>query len=307
MQNNQPSGSVRRPPSPAQVASNQRNAQRSTGPRTPAGKRRSRANALTHGVTADQIDAVPRGLFAEDPAQEQAYIAGIVESLAPRDAIERVQALMVAKRYRQARRLDRLEAVSLGAAGTVAPEEHHWILNERRGLEHDEQCLDQLEALLGSGTPPSDLDYEALAKYVERRRALGVGRRIWADHPLQSPKDWEWACQAILEHAFGPGYPGAATWMRDEQLQCDCRRGALDGRALATASERLLGTVDRLTTYQARTVRALERALRDYRHLQARVLGPPPRDANARRSYKIVGIPELSEKRTQTPGHHPPR
>ena len=38
--------------SPKQIEANRRNAQRSTGPRTPQGKSRSRLNAVTHGLTA---------------------------------------------------------------------------------------------------------------------------------------------------------------------------------------------------------------------------------------------------------------
>ncbi len=44
------------PISEARLQANRRNAQRSTGPNTVAGKSRSRANALTHGLTATVID-----------------------------------------------------------------------------------------------------------------------------------------------------------------------------------------------------------------------------------------------------------
>src|SRR5262245_18861999 len=38
-----------------QVAANRQNAKNSTGPRTEAGKRRSRRNALRHGLTAETV------------------------------------------------------------------------------------------------------------------------------------------------------------------------------------------------------------------------------------------------------------
>src|SRR5215470_5418244 len=44
--------------SPDQIAANRRNARRSTGPRTAAGKRKARANALSHGIVAS-LDADP--------------------------------------------------------------------------------------------------------------------------------------------------------------------------------------------------------------------------------------------------------
>jgi hypothetical protein len=58
-----------------QVASNQRNALLSTGPTTPEGKARSRANALKHGLAADTlvIDSIEAD-FAERKAEwEQTY------------------------------------------------------------------------------------------------------------------------------------------------------------------------------------------------------------------------------------------
>ena len=40
---------------PKQIAANRRNAQKSTGPRTTAGKAKTRLNPLKHGLTAETI------------------------------------------------------------------------------------------------------------------------------------------------------------------------------------------------------------------------------------------------------------
>src|SRR4051794_9717875 len=45
--------------SEAQHAANQRNAQRSSGPKSEAGKAKSRQNAIKHGLTAKVIDILP--------------------------------------------------------------------------------------------------------------------------------------------------------------------------------------------------------------------------------------------------------
>ena len=64
--------------SEAQILANRNNAQKSTGPRTDAGKRRSRANALKHGLCASVV--VPESLELI-----QARALEMFDSLAPQD------------------------------------------------------------------------------------------------------------------------------------------------------------------------------------------------------------------------------
>ena len=64
----------------AQIAANRRNALKSTGPRTAAGKSASSRNALRHGLAAQA--AVVRG---EDPADFERFRAELRQALAPRN------------------------------------------------------------------------------------------------------------------------------------------------------------------------------------------------------------------------------
>lgn len=66
-----------------QTAANRRNAEKSTGPRSPEGKARSRQNALTHGLTA-QYALLPD----EDPAEFDAFCEAMLISLAPEGPLE---------------------------------------------------------------------------------------------------------------------------------------------------------------------------------------------------------------------------
>ncbi len=61
----------------AQIAANRRNALRSTGPRTAAGKRRSAANSTKH-----QLQSTPETLFTTDPT-ERTQFENLLESLLP--------------------------------------------------------------------------------------------------------------------------------------------------------------------------------------------------------------------------------
>ena len=66
-----------------QRKANRLNAKKSTGPRTPGGKARSRRNAITHGLTAREII-----LAHEDPAKFEALTEDLHLRFKPRDALE---------------------------------------------------------------------------------------------------------------------------------------------------------------------------------------------------------------------------
>jgi hypothetical protein len=69
--------------SPAQIDANRRNALRSTGPRTAAGRAAVRRNALRHGMTAEQVVLVD-----ELPEDFSHFFSDLRDALAPADAIE---------------------------------------------------------------------------------------------------------------------------------------------------------------------------------------------------------------------------
>jgi len=62
---------------------NRRNAEKSTGPRTPEGKSRSRFNRLEHGLAAT-VPVLP----GEDPTAFQARVDAVVESFGPQNQVE---------------------------------------------------------------------------------------------------------------------------------------------------------------------------------------------------------------------------
>ena len=70
-----------------QLAANRANALRSTGPRTPEGKMRSRWNALTHGPLAKAV--VPPSLEPYESRQEfDALLAVLGDEFSPGSTIE---------------------------------------------------------------------------------------------------------------------------------------------------------------------------------------------------------------------------
>ena len=118
--------------SEARVAANRRNAQRSTGPRTEAGKGRSRANALKHGLSGD----------------------GVVLSIGDGPAVDAAEARLAAEIEPDgeiAAALVRRAAVLLVRLGRCADHDHAATAHRVRHAEadFDDRCADEVAVQAG--------------------------------------------------------------------------------------------------------------------------------------------------------------
>jgi len=86
------------------IDANRRNALRSTGPRTEAGKQQSRRNALRHGLTAETIIAA-----LEDAEDYSAFEAAIIADYDAQSAVERELVLRLASLLWRLRRATIME------------------------------------------------------------------------------------------------------------------------------------------------------------------------------------------------------
>ncbi len=156
--------------SAAQVAANRRNAQKSTGPRTEAGKATSARNALRHGLTAEALV-----IYDEREEDFCAFHAEMAAALAPRDAIAAQLAERVILCAWRLRRASRAEAA---------------VMNDGR-----HQKVRMTSTLLEiSGGVIDDKRLTALARYemgLERafHRALAAFERWQAQRPRVDEKD----------------------------------------------------------------------------------------------------------------------
>jgi hypothetical protein len=88
-----------------QIAANRLNAQRSTGPRTPAGKARVSSNALKHGLTGRDVV-----LPGENPDDFDSFRAGLLTSLDPQGELEGALAERIVVDFWRLRRVSIFEA-----------------------------------------------------------------------------------------------------------------------------------------------------------------------------------------------------
>jgi hypothetical protein len=92
------------PISAKKLAANRRNAKHSTGPKTKEGKRRSRRNAIKHGILSSVL-LISAGDGTEDAAEFDRLFAELRRELAPEGALEAmvVESIAVATGERGAR------------------------------------------------------------------------------------------------------------------------------------------------------------------------------------------------------------
>jgi hypothetical protein len=157
----------------AQIQANRSNAQKSTGPRTAAGKERASQNAIQHGLLAREAVIV-----GEDPAEFQMYREGMIETLAPVGPVEAMLAERVVGLSWRLRRAERLQNIAFAALDEGEPTEllearlQEW--KQHKGSERDRTVCGVLDedAALGKAV---------VADFAEARvldRMLMYERRI---------------------------------------------------------------------------------------------------------------------------------
>jgi len=159
-----------------QIAANRLNAQKSTGPRTPEGKAKSRLNALRDGITGQIIT-----LADEDRAIFEQLKSDFIADLKPATTLERKLAHAVAW---DTWRLDRLKAVeeNIYALGTAEAE----TIAE---AENPGATLDDLDvAFAGARTFLTESRRFDVMSLYEQRMTRNLHRNLDKLHELQAER-----------------------------------------------------------------------------------------------------------------------
>ena len=129
-----------------QIAANRRNAVKSTGPQTMQGKRRSRRNAMTHGLTAETVVPV-----LDDRDQYEALEAALKADYRPRSAIEHQLVARLASLLWRLRRASSIETGLFEIQGK--------LLQQRRREARSEAALNHPQlAMFHKYRRPSNAD-----------------------------------------------------------------------------------------------------------------------------------------------------
>jgi hypothetical protein len=280
---NHDAGATTPPISPKQQAANERNAQKSTGPRSDEGKARSSLNALRHGIYG-RPNAIRRGELGENEKEVAEFIEALMDDLAPRDAQELVVARRIAEGELRLARADRFESVGLSAAGRLSGYDRKSGLGQEQEEDRDFLIHDLREAsqLLGGaeasathndwfqtlaviyttkGVPPERREYPEEWVIGGEWWDAGIWKRFVLDKLV--PRYWpsrEAASAALEETAEG-------LWMKAQDLD-----GVAEERAVESALK-VGGILDRASMLRTRAQRAVERDRATYAELRERHLG----------------------------------
>ncbi len=158
---------------PAKLEANRRNARKSTGPRTKAGKDRAKRNGISHGVFCNDI------VLSDESQQDFDNLrAGFLLQLRPADVIELMLVDRIASASWKLRRMNRVEALTIEASARRDAEE----LDEAREEEGApiSPTLTQARMMLDRDS----VALERLARHAQRLE-LSINRSLKELHEMR--------------------------------------------------------------------------------------------------------------------------
>jgi len=168
----------------SRAATNQANAQHSTGPRTHAGKLRSSLNALTHGLTGGRTVLLP----TEDPAAHQRHTQEFFDEYQPQGPTEKQLVQELIDTSWRLNRVPSLEAEALSrAANPPTPEaaiafdivDAYALIDKLALYSHRlsrqfHKTLDQLRDIQADRRETETRDLRHAAALLEMHKAKGI-------------------------------------------------------------------------------------------------------------------------------------
>lgn len=276
-----------------QIAANQKNALKSTGPKTTEGKAIVRLNALKHGATATTV-VVP---FLEHDEDWEAHRQGIVDDYAPSGTIETILAERIAMllwRLGRTTRYEReviavsqetLEAQQLEIKRIMSPEVANSVGALQDEFDHHDHLARSLRRLLKLADYKKIGDFDAVTFIQMAAEAQGVNLKEFplpglpTDEPIADLTDWtakdvRQAITAIAE-AGGLSFEelhedivAQASMARTQAfIKLEAAKQELDRKR----RERLLpdqSALNKISRYEAHLERSLYKAMRELERLQ---------------------------------------
>lgn len=254
-----------------QVAANRRNAKQSTGPTSKSGKANSSQNGIKHGVFSTSLEPLRTGEFYEDEDEFAERVDGIVESLRPRDAIEREVATQIAGVQIKKGRLERWATATIESASTMTLADYETGLWPYEQVEHWEAIARGYSYFLaGMHQAPDYRGYATFIRYKGPDPQAEVEGLWTRDKEPSTDDEWRTAFLALKSHHWASD-DAALAWAYQQQRQLSYRLEELNDYARKTAAARIMdGPFERQILYDTRLSNLLRTLMQEYERLQAR-------------------------------------
>ena len=203
--------------SAAAIEANRRNAQRSTGPTTVAGKARSSQNPCKKGTFSMTLTPIPAGRYAEDPEEFVAQVSASIAAHAPRDMVEAQIVEQIVSIFVRLKRNDIIEADLLASSGSVSSSQRAMMATFYKVDPRGDMASVMLGHLSGDKPAEHSYQFEAMCKFIRNTKAGGkvnVGELWTGEREPVDAAEWEQTLDALVAHFWG-SREEAATWAAD--------------------------------------------------------------------------------------------
>jgi len=281
--------------SPKQIEANRRNAQKSTGPKTPQGRAISKMNALKHGILSKEV--VVRGWCIKENGREFAALhRRLWEDLKPVGLLEEMLVDKIVGTHWRLRRALKAESGEIALSvdkghweRSRSDECSHWWLNPYKdpvsSLEHSAFgnviMLDWLMKVRERVEQDGELTEAAIKiPFDGERNTLSIGLEKLRQRLLQKPG----GADPAAGRKENKNQALRAIDLRLESLErrraeCKKREDKEEEARQAAAVLPSPEVLDKIMRYETKLLRQLHRAMNQLERLQRRRLGeavPPP-------------------------------
>jgi hypothetical protein len=292
-------GSMRKTMSLKQLDANRRNAQKSTGPKTPQGLAVSKMNAFKHGILSKE--AVVRGrCIKEDDSEFAALHQRLWEDLMPVGLLEEMLVEQIVTTHWRLRRALKAESgeialnvdegqwtrytrnPGLDMDAWLAHDDASFAMHESvQGIKYLEKRLKEVREAMTREGELSEATMRTLLTYFGGKPNLLTDRleelRVYW---LQNPDKLEAsALRAKHQQMLGEFLDEESHFLAGQMVGCAEREENAEEARQAAAALPSMEVLDKIMRYEAQLVRQRDRAMNQLERLQRRRLGeavPPP-------------------------------
>jgi len=258
------------------LEANRANAQKSTGPRTDAGKDVSRMNAVKHGLLAQAV-VITAGDYQEDPEEFTQLLDDLREQFAPVGVAEDLEVQTIARCYWRKIRAARYEhgAIRKRTGEMRAREEHNRehdfgtafrlgldLERSSRGIEYLLNMLEGVKQELRDGTVVGECFEWLKEQYPDEFLPPDKTEVVQLEDRRVLTMDYRDRIVATIDRHLDRLAPLHAEVAEREELNLESK--------IAAAALPGPGAVDKLIRYETSNDRQLDRALQRLEGLQAR-------------------------------------